>query len=281
MKSVLYTLIALFAVNTTFGLEAHRSLYINVNPSDKDYSHLKLEHQHTYSNEQGDVVIFTGHYKPFLDKTHQFDSGFGYRKFYGNYGIGANLSYTTNNNPGFFSHRFAPGLEFFLGRFQISINQYYPLKRDLELGKFNYQFPVVSEFGLTYRPSKKYEFGIIPNFNHTTRKWGVDGRISAFVSNSIELGISPFYRAGSKGISFSIGYTFGGPKDRKCQSIRKSSQFLYQGNRIQIKEMPVSLPISEGIPVIPQTEGTHNPAEVIPVTPPNDKNWLDFFFSRH
>lgn len=282
MKKIVYLLIALYAISPAFGLDTHRSIHLNLNPSNKDNSHLKLNHQYSYSNESGDVVIFGGHYKPFLDKTHHIETGFGYRKFVNDFGIGANLFYTANNNPGFFAHRFSPGLELFLGAFQLSINQYYPLKKGITSGKSAYDFPVISEFGITFKPSIKYEFGITPSYDHSLRKWGISGHANAFISNSIELGIRPFFMPKGNGISFSIGYVFGGPKSRRTQEIRKSGEFLYSGSKI-VKKNPISIaPINLVIPQDLKDEIVESVIEIetiaTPPPTPTVTSWRDFFF---
>lgn len=249
MKLILILSLSLLGLSSLLGDFHHPGLSININPNEKDYSHLKAHHQSTFVFDKADAsIILNGIYKPYLDNSHHLELGIGSRKFSGNFGFGANLFYSANNSPGFFAHQFTPGFEFFFNRFQLSINHYFPLKKGMNTRKSIFEFHNISEVGLTYKPSSKYEFGIIPFFNHTTSKFGVNGRASVFFASKMEFEIAPYYTPENKGITFSIGINFGGPKGRKHQSIRKTSELFYSSKRI-VKPKPIAPIVA---PVIPK-----------------------------
>lgn len=284
-----------FAVlsSSILGAINHPSVDIHLNPNEKDYSHLKANHQYSYVSSTGDVFLFNIQYKPHLGNTHYFDGGMGYRKFYDQFGIGANLFYAASTNPGFFSHQFSPGIELFFGKFQISGNQYYPLKKEVFTRRSAYEFHPISEFGITFRPSRKHEFGILPFYNHTQKTWGVNGRVSAFIFDILQVEVNPFYSPRSKGVSISFGIHFGGPKGKENQSIRKTNDFHYvkrkwRKNPVNLISIPICHPPEPlsfnaedktQFPVIPKDipkiEIEAPPIEVIP--PPTHK-YCDLFF---
>ena len=298
----LFEIIIPFALLTssTFGINNNTSCNINVVPNKFDYSHLKLEHQISYQTLHDQVFLYDFVYKPYLDKSHHFESVLGARQFFGDFGIGLNMGYAANNNSGYFGHQLNYGLEFFYSRLQLSLNQYEPLFPVFKSRNSVIKFPSVSELGITYKPSSKYEFGIYPYFVHSIDKWGAKGRASIFISNIIELEISPFYKSQNSGICFSIGYHFGGPKSRKNQAIRKSHEMYFNSQPVKPKSVKLDLinkliPPSECLPVVVPPVIEEKPIEIpikdIPViepvkqpedvpAPPVDqpRPWGGFFF---
>jgi len=287
--------------SSLFGVDNHTSCNINVTPNKFDYSHLKLEHQISYQTLQDQVYLFDMVYKPYLDKSHHIETGIGARQFFGKYGIGFNLFYAANNNSGYFGHQLNYGFEFFYSRLQFSLNHYKPLFSEFKSNYELIKFPQISEFGITYKPSSKYEFGIYPFFDHSIDKWGAKGRASVFLTNVIELDVSPYYRPDNSGICFSIGYHFGGPKSRKMQAIRKSREFYFISQPVKPKSVkldliPQLIAIPEKLPVIvepvieekkdeipkdiPLIEAIKKTEEMTPPPPPAPpKTWGDFFFT--
>jgi hypothetical protein len=262
-------------LSSAFGLTNHTSCNINVTPNEFDYSNLKLEHQITYHTLQDQVYLFDVLYKPHLDRTHHIEAGIGARQFFGNSGIGFNLFYAANSSSGVFGHQINYGLELFYSRLQFSLNHYHPIFPKEERRKEIILFHPISDFGITYKPSRKYEFGLYPFYDHFQDEWGAKGRVSTFISNAIELELSPSYRKSNTGITFSIGYHFPGPKSWKKQSIRKSRDFYYSSQEIKENNVIALLPPPlVYIPVEPPTK-SDSVKEVKPAKIPKSQPLID------
>ncbi len=292
MKLLLIISACLFTASL-FGATHHPSVSFNINSNPFSYSHLRINHQSTYISSDDDIIILSALYKPHLNNAHSFEMGIGMRQFSETFGGGVNFFYSTNNNLNFFSHQFSPGFEFFAGPLQFSFNQYHPKFSKIKYKKNRYKFDTISEIGITYKPSPKVEFEVIPFYNHASEQWGCNGRVSGYLSNLIELEIAPFYRRKEKRITFSIGFNFGGPKQKYNQSIRKNHMHVCKkiernSNRINSKHIvppvPIS-PISNTIIQHPQNEVEMQdiPLDVIrpvsKITVPSQK-WSDYFIVK-
>ena len=283
-KYVLISIASFFMLNMSFGAESYANLNFRINPTKKDNFHLKLNHEINHVFNNGFVLIGEWNYKPFIDHSHHGETGFGFRKFNGQFGYGANFNYALNSNIGFFAHRVSPGLELFWKNFQISINNYFPLKDVVEFKGFNYKFHTVHEFGITYKPGAKYEFGVFPFYNSSSMKWGINSRISVFINEVIELEALPFYKSSGKGISFSFGVHFGGPKRKKIQSIRKTHEFFHTGSKVvKNTEFKSNLNRPE-IPTGSQFDAINDVDQSVNGAEKSDQSWREwaasFFFRK-
>lgn len=244
-----------------------------------------IEHQTAFILESDDIFIFNLKYKPKYDKTHFGQMGFGYRKFFDSFGFGINFFGSTSNQPRYFAYEFSPGLELFMGRFQLSYNQYIPFE-DIRIYKKNKLiFDTISEIDFTYKPSRKYEFSIAPYFNHSSKKIGIAGAASAFVFDQWQVKASPFYEQNNRGVKLALVFSFGGAKGRSSQSIRKRESFVFDGVILPKKEriMPTVELIPEPItPIFLPPIGLDDdkkPQDNPPVdTEKKPLSWWDFFF---
>jgi hypothetical protein len=229
MKKLLtLTALGLISLNaehhsTTLGFSVDAKDHLTV-PS----FHLSLEHQSTFDFDDDNIIILHGLSHPYSLKWFHSELGVGYRKFYENFGFGINFVYQNQNSWGFFNHQLVPGVEIFYDHFALAYNRYLPFKTGVLFKKNKYLFHDVSEFTLSYRPSKKYEFSLTSNFNHQTRRFGYGGEVSAYFFDNIKLALTPFCEPFSyHGLSFSIGYDFGGAPKTKNQKFKKSHRFFH------------------------------------------------------
>jgi hypothetical protein len=252
--------------------------------SNGDHSAL-IEHQTAFIFDADDILIFDAKYKPKYDKTHFAQLGFGYRKFFDSFGFGINCFGSTSNLPRYFAYEFSPGLELFMGRFQLSYNQYIPYEDVRIYRKKKLTFDTISEIDLTYKPSRKYEFSVTPYFNHSSRKIGIAGGASAFVFDQWQVKASPFYEQNNRGLKLALVFSFGGAKGKSSQSIRKRESFVFDGLVLPKKErvLPTVALLPE--PVAPvflppiELDEVKKPDD----TPPEETvkkplSWWDFFF---
>lgn len=276
---------SLFVMSSSFAHLHEPEISVSLDPKDHENSHVSLIHQSTVIFDHEDILIFCGNIKPRLDKSIYSEIGFGYRKFFDSLGFGLNFFASTSNKPGFYTYQLSPGVELFCDHFQLSFNQYIPLEDTKSVKKMDYTFDTLSEMNLTYKPSKKYEFSVGPYFNHSNKKIGVAGAASAFIFDQWQVKVSPFYESKNKGVSLSLGFSFGGAKEKKNQSIRKQESFVYHGEKVSSDKRMVPpigyIPVSEG-PVVLIPVELQMPTDKTPEkdTPKPDTGWWDFFFGR-
>lgn len=239
-------------------------------------SHLHLEHQISNVTENNWVFIFNPCYRAYLNATHHGEGIVGLRKFNGKFGYGTNFSYSITNHTGALMHHFSPGLELFFNKLQVSLNHYVPLKKERISNTIKYQYPNSLELGFTYSPNLKYQFSVIPNYDMSSMKMGVDSRISVLLNSNYKFELRPFFRPQNKGISIAFGLEWGGSKDRKTQPIKKTNQVIFTKSQKLPKIKPI--PITINIPQFPQVvedkepKKELNPIEITqpPFDPPTD-----------
>lgn len=297
-----YFLIATAFVATYLSGEGHSStIHLTVNPTSIKSSHLKGYHQFNGKIAEDTYFLVSGQYSPyFLKPSHHLEGGFGLRKFYDELGIGLNLGYSLNNHSGRFANQLSPGIEFFYDQFHFFGNHYLPLKFERKIGNLNITYPHVTEIGFHYQFKDKYEFGLIPYYDHSIGKMGISAQFSRYLNDEIEAVMRPHFSASNKGISISFNYHFGPKKTGKDQPLRKNSDLYHKA--VKLKKEPEKLPvISLPINSIEPTQIVESPKEVmeIPVAPEvaideikdidtpaqsealediGDLRWSDFFF---
>lgn len=269
------------------------SLGINFDPFGDKQAQVKLTHESAI-DVGSDVFLFSTYFQSNQEFSHYLGSGFGYRFDLDRFSIGPNFHWKSTNKPGFFVHQFCPGFEILFDHFQISFNEYVPMKDKKRVGKISYLFDQISEFSVTYRPQPKYEFEVAPFINHRNKKIGVRGSASAFIYDNWQIAVQPHFDFEQKSCAFSLTYHFGGAKRADQQSMRKSEKFYYAGLKIVKPEVPkivpqVPSPIIQPVfqkPVlepekelIPEIEEEEEPVtEPNEPEPPQPKKWGDFFF---
>jgi len=235
-----------------------------------------------------DVLIMKTSYAHFLTKKHQVDHVIGLRSFGRNFGMGFNFGHSVSNQIGLWSNTFSPGFELFYKQLQFSGNLYLPYRQIAGNRKLNVFNPTIGDFGITYKPVDKFEFGVIPFYNFSQRKWGLNSNLSVFISNSIELQGQSFWRGADKSISIAIKFHFGGPKDRSNQEIRKLNVFKYaQKKTLKKAPEPAFIPVITiaapvTLPELPKVQPVEV-SEPAVALPPNDEpkpSWLGGFFFR-
>jgi hypothetical protein len=221
VSKIISLLIALNAC-TLLAHDNFNQISANVDSSALDSSNLKLNHQSYFYIPNGDAFI--------LDLTHrihhkhfQNDLGLAYRTFLRNAGIGVNFYYQHSNRLKAFLHQFSPGLELLYKNLQVSYNLYLPtsVKMDLERGSIFHSR--TSELGIKWFPRKDFNVGILPFYDHTQSKWGLNSKISYILKERLEFGLSPYWTSENKGCTFSFGVNFGPTKGIK--STHRSNRF--------------------------------------------------------
>jgi hypothetical protein len=211
--------------------ENYQHIGFKADSRDASYTQLNLEHQTHLEFKDDNFAILSLGYKPFLNKTHHFEGGLGYRKFFRDNGFGLNLVYAASNRSKVYLHQLSPGVELFAGKYQLSANHYLPLKKQASYKGGSILHHAVSEFGITYRASNRMEIGVMPFFNHGTKNWGYNSSILLTFQDSLQIGLHPFYKNGGHGFLFSFGVAFGGKRDNKTQPIRKTNDFFFTRER--------------------------------------------------
>lgn len=204
----------------------------NAGTSALNSSHLKLNHQSYFYIQNGDALFLdlkhALHYKHF-----QNDIGLGYRKSFEKVGVGANFYYMHSNQSKTLLHQFSPGLELLYKNLQVAYNLYLPTSLKLDLKRGSILHNRISELGLKWHPRKEITVGILPFYDHTKNKWGIDSKIIYTIKDKFELGLSPYFKSQEKGCVFSFGFNFGSAKDMK--STYRSNAFIYFIENIQLK----------------------------------------------
>ena len=300
MKSIKLSVFLTLFVSAIFG-EGHSStIHLNVNPTSIKNSHLKGYHQYCGKINENTYFLASGLYSPyFLKGSHHLEGAFGLRKFFDELGIGLNLGYSINNHSGRFASQFSPGIEFFYDQFQFFGNHYAPLKFERKIGNLNVVYPHVTEVGFHYLFKDKYEFGLIPYYNHSIGKMGINAHLGVFILENFEAVVRPHFSPLNKGVSISFNYHFGPKKTGRNQPIRKNSDLFQSAvkmKKISERKPPVSLPINliepqrtieiikEEIEVKVEVVEEFKEVEVIDVQPAAtqekkpDITWTDFFF---
>lgn len=226
-------------------------------PFSKSKLHFSLQHQSTIGLEDGNVIILHALSAPYSHKSFHHEGGVGYRRIYDNFAFGTNFVYANQNSWGFFNHHLVPGIEVFYYDFSLVYNRYLPVKDGVEVKNTKYLFHDVSEACLSCRPWEKYEFSFTSNFNHNTKKFGYGAEISAYVFDNLKFSVIPYCEPKIKsGVSFSLGYHFGGAKTKTTQTLKKSHRFFFTSNlkevkKIEAKIVPVFIPAPQPATVKP------------------------------
>jgi hypothetical protein len=266
------------------GLIAHfhePEVVLNFDPMSPGESSIHVNHQSTIVFDRDDVLIFNVGFKPKLNKSHYSDIGFGYRKFFDIFGFGLNCNAAYANKTGFGAYQLSPGVELYLGHFQISYNHYRPLETKLFRDGTSYTFDVLSDLWITYKPSSKYEFSVVPHFNHSKQIVGISGVASAYVFDQWQVKVRPFYERQNQGVCLSVGFSFGGAKGKINQAIRKQENFRFDGHIIPMCERPQPPVIFTPIVIPPVMMPPLEEPEPDKVEPPkSESKWYDFFFGR-
>ena len=284
--------------------ENYQHVGFKADSRDLIYTQLNLEHQTHFEFKDDNFAILSLGYKPFLNRAQHFEGGFGYRKFFRDVGFGTNFSYSSNNRSKVYLHQVSPGVELFAGKYHISANHYLPFKKQTSFKGRSTLHHAFTEIGVVYRASGRFEVGIFPFFNHATKDWGYNSTISLTVQDSLQIGLSPFYKSGNHGFLFSFGVNFGGKRDRKMQPIRKTNDFFYTREKPQstkpratfvppfVPESPIGIFIpvievkedkepvpqeKEEIENVPIVEVPKAPDPVVPQPIP-PKSWWDRLF---
>ena len=253
---------------------------------------LSLRHQSSLDLDNGNIIILHGLFNPYSQKSFHHELGVGYRKIFENWGVGANFVYAHQNSLGFHNWELSPGLEAHYKHFALVYNYYKPIKPGVKFKNSEFSFYDTSEITLSYNPSRKYEFGLSPYFNHTTKKMGYSGYASAYIFDNWRLAVVPFCEPSIKaGVSFSLGYHFGGAKRRENEHFKKSHRFYHSTKKMIAA--PINRPPVPFVPFIPVIEPVVlPPPEVIYVDvkpeqtvektdliEPEDVNsWSDYLF---
>ena len=219
-------ILALIALNIST-LVAHgnfNKISANADSSGLNSTHVKLNHQSFLYIPNGDALI--------LDLTHtlyrtymQNDVGIGYRRVLETIGIGANCYYMNMNEPRTFLHQISPGIEASLFDFQVSYNIYLPISRMKECKKGMIYHNPVSEFGVRYMMENDIAVGILPCYDHTNKKLGLNSSFTYALNDRYEFGIYPYLKHKSRGCLFSFGIKFG--VDKGIKSTHRSNEFNY------------------------------------------------------
>jgi len=257
--------------------------------------HLKFEHQSAFDYEDGSIIILHGLSHPYSLKRYHHELGVGYRKLYANFGFGMNFVYANQNSWGFYNHHIVPGIELFYDNFTLCYNRYLPVKTSVLFEDRKYLFHDVSEISLSYRPSKKYEFGVASHFNHQTKRFGFGGEVSAYLFDNWKLAVTPYCEPKSQhGVAFSIAYHFGGARKTANQELKKSHRFFFTSDKKEVEKVekrgawvgPYFIPSASPVIMTPAMYDAagfiiEEPKVVTATTKPNDEkgNWWDWLFS--
>lgn len=209
---------------------------------------LKLSHQSTFELFDNDALILHALSNPRWTNSYHHEVGVGYRKMFDNFGFGTNIVYANQYAFRFFNHQMVPGLEFFYKDLTVAYNRYLPVKTSVQKGDETYLFHDVSEISLSYRLWEKIQVGFTPFFNHQTKRFGYGGVLSTLVFDNIELSLAPYCEPHVQhGIAFSIGYHFGGPKEKTNANAGKSRHFFHSKNRkcSEIYPIAINSPLSK------------------------------------
>lgn len=211
-------------------------------PSSKSKMHLTIQHQSTIELEDSNVIILHALSAPYSIKSFHHEAGVGYRKICDNFAFGTNFVYANQNSWGFFNHHLVPGIELFYYDFSLIYNRYLPVKDGVQSKGTKYLFHDVSEIGLSYRPWEKYEFGFTTHFNHNTKKFGYSAEISAYFCENLKISVVPYCEPKIKsGVSFSLGYHFGGAKTKTTQTLKKSHRFFFTSSLKEVKKLEAQI----------------------------------------
>ena len=300
MKIIKLTLISFAAMFGLLSHEHYQSLSWSSDYNDLNSSQFHLESQSHMVFRDDNFIVSHAAYRPNLNKVHHFEAGFGFRKFFcDTTGFGINLFHEASTRPTFLIHQLSPGFELFYGRFQFSANAYIPLKKEIVRSTGSVFHHTISEYGITFRPSSRFEFGIFPFFDHKSKEWGYTGNFVATVADSVTFGLNPFYREGNHGCTLSMGVYLGGKKFKRTQPIRKSSMFLFhevtRKKPVAAPSLPVKIPATAPAvvpPVIGAPPANDPGMYIVPVpvpipynngkpkeTPENTQSWKDWFLS--
>jgi hypothetical protein len=298
MKIVKFTLISFAAISSLLSHEHYQSLSWSSDYNDLSSSQFHLESQSHLVFRDDNFIVAHAAYRPNLNKVHHFEAGYGFRKFFcDTTGFGLNLFHEASTRPDFLIHQFSPGIELFYGRFQLSANAYIPLKKEIVRSTGSVFHHTISEYGLTFRPSSRLEFGIFPFFDHKSRHWGYNGNAMLTVADSVTFGLNPFYKEGNHGCTLSMGVYLGGKKFKRTQPIRKTSMFLFhevaRKKSIAAPIPPIKVPTVDPV-VVPPIISPPAPVDpgmfIVPVPIPlpynngkpaeESQSWKDWFFSR-
>ena len=239
--------------------------------------HLDLHHQFTIELDDCNAIILHGLSQPRANQTFHHELGVGYRRMYEDFGFGTNILYANQYAHSFFNHNLVPGLELFYKHFMFTYNRYLPVKTSVQIKDQKYLFHDVSEITLSYRPSKKYEFSLTPHYNHQTKRLGYGGAISAYVFDNIQLTLAPYCEPQvQRGVTFSIGYHFGGVPDQVNRKLAKSHRFFYTSKTEEVEKFAPATPLPvitpSPLPVI------LNPIEKEEEKEPTEQDWLEKIF---
>lgn len=240
MKFRTFLFLSLLGSANLFATTHHPSISLNYDFTKKTFDP-HVEHNIVIPFENDHYFVVFGHVKPKSFKSHHSDGGVAYRKFFDkDWGFGLNFSHMASNIFGFHAHQFAPGIEVFMPYVQVSMNKYWPLKSKVEIKDKIFKFNDASEIIFSVKPHEIIGLDLGTYYNHQTLKFGYHGSILANVYDNIIVGIHPYFEPNvSKGVSFSIGYSFG-PNRQGGQSINKSHRFFYSFAQ-KPKEKPLSL----------------------------------------
>lgn len=271
-----------FATATLISLSADYhdpSVTFNIDNRDTKFFYqldFHLKHQSTFELDGCNAIILHALSNPRFDKSCHHELGVGYRRMYENFGFGTNIVYAHQYANSFFNHNFVPGLEFFYKDLRVTYNRYLPVKTTVQSGDETYLFHDVSEISLSYRLWQTIQLDFTPYFNHQTKRYGYGGSVSTFVFDTVELALTPYCEPQVQhGITFSIGYHFGGAKEKVNAPLSKSHRFFFTKNKKEVAKFtpnPTSVILPMPAPIILKPVPVEN-------KPGKDqKNWWNEFF---
>lgn len=229
-----------------------QSVTFNI-PDTKFFSQFDMhfKHQSTFEFDDYNAIILHALSNPRLDKSCHHELGVGYRRIYENFGFGTNIVYAHQYANSLFNHNFVPGLELFYKDLSLAYNRYLPVKTTIQKGDETYLFHDVSEISLSCRLWNTIQVGFTPYFNHQTRRFGYGGSVSTFVFDTIELALNPYCEPHVQhGVAFSLGYHFGGAKEKINSPLSKSHRFFFTKKKKEIaKFTPAPAPVIIPMPV--------------------------------
>jgi hypothetical protein len=238
-----------------------------------------LHHQSSLDVGDGNIILLHALTSPHSTNTFHNELGVGFRKLFENLGVGINFLYAHQNTFGFHNHQLSPGLELYYDHFRLAFNHYRHVKSSVEFKKNTYSFHDISEVTLSYRPSKKYEFSFTPLFNHSTRKFGYQGEVSAYLFDNWKCSVIPHCEPGvKKGVAFSVGFHFGGAKKKETDILKKSHRFFYYSDakpEVEKRSSPAII-IAPPAPVF--TRPAVEKEEKSFIDPPKKKGFIDSLF---